>query len=69
MAEENYTRILKVLMKRIESEETSNPDLIALVNAVNVLIDCHRKDLYRTLTEMKEKLDEAEKKLAEKAEQ
>ena len=69
MAEECYTRILKVLLERIGNKETSNPDLIALVNAVDVLIDCHRKDNYGTLTEMKKKLDEAEKKLAEKAEQ
>ena len=47
MKEKEYSRILTVLMARIEDKNTDNYDVSALVGAVKELVELHRTDNYR----------------------
>ena len=60
MSEENYSKVLTVLMKRIEDKNTNNSELCALVGAVSALIELHRADNYRQITELKNRIKELE---------
>lgn len=51
MAEKEYTRILNVLMKRIECNTTQTSELVQFVNAVKEIVTLHRDDVYRLLSE------------------
>lgn len=69
MYEKDYSRILTVLMARIEDKHTDNSEICALVGAVKELIELHRADNYRRITELEAKLKELESAAeAEKAE-
>ena len=60
MHEKEYSRILTVLMARIEDKNTDNYDVCALVEAVKNLIELHRADNYRRIAELEAKLKELE---------
>lgn len=60
MSEENYSKVLTVLMKRIEDKNTNNSELCALVGAVSALIELHRVDNYRQITELEAKIKKLE---------
>ena len=54
MEEKEYTRILDVLIERIENKETSNSEIKDLVSSVVALVELHRDDIYRQMKKMRE---------------
>jgi hypothetical protein len=60
MSEENYSRVLKVLLARIEDKNTDNFGVCALVKAVKGLIEVHYQDNCRRITALEAKIKELE---------